>query len=492
VTEARDEGAFTEDVAKVGLVLGFIVRAARRRRRLAVVVFIATILASVGALSLMDRVYLVKTRILTNKNYIIPNLVTPQRPIPRAADAPTRGVTELMKSRESLGAIVDDADLVATWTENRSGFGRLKDSARSAILGEMSDEDMRSALVELIDSNLQVYTAGDVVVTRVEWHHPETTMRIAQAAQQRFLETRRDSDLGEVRETLSILDDKVKEAQGRLDAAKADVERRMKEGSGGGAEIPMKTVTVKRSGPAPDPNLVAQLQVTKRDLGELQGQIGTLEKGHRRRLDDAQRALTRLRESLGPAHPDIQQAVRLVEERSRPPSQLNALRQREAELLGIMASIEDQMGTYGNPVTQTIRVPDEEALDQRRRMDPAMETALKALEERIRRHNQALYQLEIAKTELITAQAAFEYRYVVTLPPLMPKRHVKPKIPVILGGGVFAALFLALFFAVLADLRSRRVVEPWQVEAVTDVPVLGIVKVPNDESPERRRASGKG
>ena len=52
----------TEDVAKVGLILGFIVRSARRRKKLAFAVFVLTIAAAEAAMALALVVLLFRRR----------------------------------------------------------------------------------------------------------------------------------------------------------------------------------------------------------------------------------------------------------------------------------------------------------------------------------------------------------------------------------------------------------------------------------------------
>ena len=89
-----------------------------------------------------------------------------------------------------------------------------------------------------------------------------------------------------------------------------------------------------------------------------------------------------------------------------------------------------------------------------------------------RRHDS----LVVAGSRAEVASAAFDYRYIITVPPLRPKRHVKPKAAVIFGGGFFVALVLGLFAAFFADLMSRRVLESWQVQESSGLPVLGTVK----------------
>jgi uncharacterized protein involved in exopolysaccharide biosynthesis len=89
------------------------------------------------------------------------------------------------------------------------------------------------------------------------------------------------------------------------------------------------------------------------------------------------------------------------------------------------------------------------------------------------KYDTLLDRLNSARIELDTARAAFKYRYTIVRPPQLPKRPVKPKVPFVLGAGVLAATVLAVIAAALADLRSGRILETWQVERALGLEVLG-------------------
>ncbi len=88
-------------------------------------------------------------------------------------------------------------------------------------------------------------------------------------------------------------------------------------------------------------------------------------------------------------------------------------------------------------------------------------------------YDSLIERLGAAQIELDTARAAFKYRYSTIRPAELPKRWRKPKVPVVIAGGVFAAMVLAALAAALVDIRSRRLVERWQVERTLGLPVLG-------------------
>lgn len=483
----HDDAAFSADIQRALNVGLFALRALRRRRRVALLVFLVTMVAAGAALSVMPKMYRVTTRILTHRAYVLPALVSPRRSIPLAADAPTKGAVEMIKSRKLLESVIERARLKETWDETRPAIGQLKDEVRRALLGEVSEEDFHEALLEMLDKRVIAYVDEDVVVTQIEWHHPEVALAISQAVQDTFLQNKKDGELSEVRETLHILQDNVDSAHRTMETAAEEFQRVVKSKTGANssasAPVKMRTIRVRKPGDredddAPDPRQIAQLE---RDLADVRHVLRGEEDRYQTRLDQANAALSGLRQTLGPEHPDVQNAIRVVEERSRVPNELLRLRAQEADIVRQLRRFEDKSaprragGDY-----ETVEVPEAavaESGGQLEMTDPDIERALSTLEQRIARYNEFVLRLEDARTELATADAAFDHRYFVTMPPLYPKKHIKPKVPVVLGGGFFAALLLAFAFALGVDLASRRVLEPWQIERLTGVSVLGSVTV---------------
>ena len=92
------------------------------------------------------------------------------------------------------------------------------------------------------------------------------------------------------------------------------------------------------------------------------------------------------------------------------------------------------------------------------------------------KYNSFLDRIEGARLELDSARAAFKYRYTVLVPVQQPRGPIKPKPKLVLGASVIAGLVLALLSAAFVDLRSRRLIESWQVERALKVPLLGEIR----------------
>ena len=54
----------------------------------------------------------------------------------------------------------------------------------------------------------------------------------------------------------------------------------------------------------------------------------------------------------------------------------------------------------------------------------------------------------------------------------LPKRPRAPNAGLLVGGGLFGGILFAFFACAAIDLRSRRVVEAWQIRRELQLPVL--------------------
>ena len=88
------------------------------------------------------------------------------------------------------------------------------------------------------------------------------------------------------------------------------------------------------------------------------------------------------------------------------------------------------------------------------------------------RYERMVERLNQAQLQLDAARAAFKYRYVVVWPAQLPKMPISPKPTIVLGGGAFLSMILAILCAVLAELRAGLLFEKWQVEEYVGVPVI--------------------
>ena len=138
--------------------------------------------------------------------------------------------------------------------------------------------------------------------------------------------------------------------------------------------------------------------------------------------------------------------------------------------------LERQLAARGGAAAGLATAPElaaDATLRLREGADPRLEPERRRLDDLLRQHANLLERIEAARVEMDTAQAAFKYRYSVVAPPLLPQKAVRPYELLAIVGGLLGGLAMAFFASAAADLRSGRVLEPWQLERTLLLPVIG-------------------
>jgi uncharacterized protein involved in exopolysaccharide biosynthesis len=453
---------------------GFVVHSMRRRRRLALLAFLSGLLATVTVWVVLPRTYQVEAQLLAQRNTVMPALGNPGRKVPLEADSPTRGAAEAVMRRDNLLSLMKQTDLLNRWHQTRPRLLRFKDRVMNFIGGPPSEEDQTDAMVGFLERRLTVVTGEATVTISIDWPEPQLAYRLVDTALQNFLEQRRAVEVSTIAETISILEGHAASLREAIDGAMDDLKRARDPASArapGGSGSPP-------AAPKRDPAqeaLRAELAEVRLMLQAKRRAITQLEEFRRHRLAELQAELDQQRAVYADAHPNVvklEQSISALQEDS---PQLIALRKDESDLMADGAKL------AGTHLETSPSRPAPGELGPGRRSDSdelGREYARTRLRFAMEKYDGLMERIDSARIELDTARAAFKYRYSVIRPPAFPKRPLKPKLPIIFGGGVLASILLALLVATLADARSGRVLESWQVEKLLGLPVLGKVPRP--------------
>lgn len=489
----------TIDLTFAKALVGLILRAPKRHPRLAILTLVVGLLVSAAAIAFAPRTYRVEARILAQRNLVIPLLGNPRRPVPADYDTPARAASELVLQHDNLVAIVDELDLLRKWNEQRPPILKVKDAVMDAVRGPVSDEDMRRAMVGLLEKKLAVRSDGTTLRISAEWGHPETTYEIVSIAQRNFLDRRSALELGVIVDTITILDEEAKKHEAALAAALAEVQRLKPalpapptlSATPAAPATPATPVRPKASYAAPrspaasDGNLARELADKRRAIREL-------DEPRQRRLAELNARLEDLRGVYTPAHPIIAELEARIREASAESPELKTLREEEAELTTRLAaeSLQPSVprvipqrasrgasapiaptapGALQQPEAPIFLVEDE---------SPELEAARGKLASALRKYDDVMNRIDSAQIEIHTGKAAFKYRYMSIMPPEIPSKPVRPSVISLAVGGVFLSVVLAIFAAAARDFTSGRFVEAWQVRRRLRIPLLAEVPSP--------------
>lgn len=419
----------------------FVGAALRRRRWIALSLFLPIVAAAALYYRYKSPVYRVEARILTQRaSTILPG-------VGAGDDLPGRSAWDLVHRRDNLVALIRVAKLLEGEgvDTRRPLVARLLEVLRPPEIARQ--EEPLDALVRILDKRLEVNVEGGAIELRLDWPDAEHAYQIVQGAVQNYLEARH------VQEVTSV-DDVIAQLEGRTARLKADLDAAIAAAAARRPAAPR--VATPRS------RLPSEELVRLRSLVESKARaVRDVEEYRSRRLAELESQLAQARAKLSEAHPTVVALQRDVEALDHDSPQLRALREEERRLRGeYVAGLEREGLT-----TAALEAPPIDPGTHREEDPRVRDLRLQ--------YEQMNGRVTTVRVELDAARAAFKYRYEVVWPPKIPTEIHSPKPALVLGGGVLVAVLLALLAAVGPEILSGRIVERWQVERVLGVPVVG-------------------
>jgi hypothetical protein len=429
--------------------------AARRRWFIALAVFLVGVSASFVVLQLRRPMYRVESRILAQRQTMLPSAVKPTV----QDDSPTRAAWDLVHRRSNLIAIVKAAQLADPGPAG---------AAASPEAGA-ADETPFDLMVHRLDRALKVEVEEGTITIGVDWPNPVQAFRIVETTLQNFLEARHVQEITAIDEVISVLRGRLAALRANLEQTTAEVQREF----GREADAP-RWAAGGRGAPAPPsapaPALPSEEVVRLKSMLEAKERaIQDVDEFRRRKLEELQAQLEEKRGIFSEAHPTIISLRQEIAARATQSPQVAVLREEERalrqQLQARQAQERPQNAAAAHPVLPPSRISLSTVVDDDVRVRQA------------RSEYQALLgRVSSAEVDLDAARTAFKYRYSVIWPAEVPRKPFSPNPVKIMGLGAFASLLLALFVATILELGRGQVLEVWQVEKSLGLTVLARVE----------------
>ena len=445
--------------------------AALRGRRVSIAAFTAAFLVTgLAAAAFLPRTYEAESRLLAQRNYVMPALAHPTRAVPTGADSPTQSAVDLVLNRRALEGIVRGADLLARWDRERPALLRLKDRVAQAFSGPISAEDKTDAIVELLAKRIVVNVNNEVIAIRATWSEPRTVVDIVNGGVEAFLEARRKMDVQAIADTYALL-------ARTAEAERESVEERL-------ADTAATEAVARRKKPAPHPRTSAAprspdevgdsdaRQSLRSRILEARMAIADAETRHQGEIRELETRLAQGRAVQTARHPDVIALQRALASLGEEPAELRAARSSEARLV-------EQYAASGGQIQRLEMAGAGAAAESGDRNASALADALLAGQERddreeadavtysrsilknsVETYQDILTRLANARIELEAAKAAFSYRYSVTDPARLPKKAKAPNRALIVVGALLAGLFAGVLRALFDELHERSLLSP--------------------------------
>ena len=449
-------------------------RSARRRKGLSfVVVMICGALTVLGAI-FAPRTYEVEARVLVQRTSALTGgqqqYVSPEEMRNQAKE-----YEEQVLAHDNILAIVRQKNLVARWDDMRQPHRRLIDKI-NAKLGKQAptDEEKFEALVSNIQHRIKVWVDATTVTVKLDWSEPEAARDIVDAAVKNFLEARFQSEVGVIPERLKILEASVTQSHQDLEAAANELVRLQK------ANDPHKRVQVmiptlpkgvnerRIDEAAVDPALKARLDGVRQ-------QIGVYQETRLRRVAELNQELIQKRQTLAEGHPEVIALKQTIAQVDRDAPQVAKLRAEERQILDEISARQKEAAARAAAepkiVPKATAAPKPEA--------PVVLAGAKNVQDAqvlfdavTRKYSEVVNQLDAARIEMKTAEAAFKNRYKVTHPAEMPAGPKRPVALIAIAIGVLSTILAVLAVAALADRFSGIFFEPRDVRDRLGLPVF--------------------
>jgi uncharacterized protein involved in exopolysaccharide biosynthesis len=484
--EGEPEGL---DIEQLREILGFVLRSARRRPKLALVTFAVVAALGVTVAVTMPLTYNSQVSLLAQRGSAIRVLTSSNPGAMDSVDNPTKNVATMIMRRDNLVSLAKEADLVQRVKESRPRALRLKDQVFSLLFGPTSAEDMESNLVRTLEKKLEVTTddATSTVVISVDWSNPRIAYDLVTLIEKNFLGARYDSDVAVINESINVLEE---HAKTELDHVDAELDAYQKLVASRAVKAPPARFAARiyvpgsPSAPAvdlPDPDLA-------RALEEKKIAIRNLETGRQHMLDGLQQQLAQAQLTLTPLHPTVIALEQQVEALTRPSPELTQLRSEEKALLGQIVApraaaprtpppLGALSGAAPRPtVTADAGASAVDSVDTLPTFNPDRDGPLQLAESKlaaaIRGYQDATSRVDAARVELDITRAAYKYRYTVVTPAELTNKPKKATAQLVGAGSLVGAALLAILLASAADLFTGKILESWQVRRRLKLEVL--------------------
>jgi uncharacterized protein involved in exopolysaccharide biosynthesis len=498
---AEEEDLEGLDLEKLKELIGFVMRAGRRRRKLAVLTFLTVSALGLTAAATMPRTYSAQVKIFAQRPSAIRALSGSNREM-NSVDDPTKNVGNMIMRRDNLVSLVRQANLADRFIELRAPALRLKDGVTTWMYGPPSDEDKLRMLVATLEKKLDIFTDEATVVITVDWPSPQMAFDLVTLVQKNFLEARYDSDLAVITDSIAVLQDHAKVEQAKVDAALVEYQKVIVDSlppvaaapsplaawrGGYVAPAPRPAAAGESPGaPAVDPTLALSLE-------EVRLKIKALEHERQVMLDSLKQQLSQAQLTLTPMHPTVIGLQQKIEALTQPSPELLRLKEDERTLAAQVAQATAPSAPsapapalaprIAGPITpfEASPSPSPSAVPSSIRLgleDGPTRLARSKLESAIQGYERTMAQIDGANVELDITRTAYKYRYTVLTPAELPTKTKKPVAQLLGGFAVVGGALLAFLLAAIADFFGGLVLEPWQVRRQLKLEVLGEIDRP--------------
>lgn len=432
----------------------FVLRAVRRRRRLALLVLLGFVALTAAITQALPRSYHVEARIYALPAEGAPGAVRATTEEPGGL---AQGAAEVVLGQQHLLALVRSHDLIGRWDRSRVPLQRLLDRVRGAQAADPAARERN--MISFLRKKLAVRARGPEVTLSFDWPEAQGAYEVVEESSQKLIAARHEAELAPLERKAAALTQAATAAQARIDAAVASVAAARKARRKGSRPASVRGLQADGLyGDLPDANLAAlrlQLIASRKAIAEQ-------EDVRRKHLSELRVLYAEQKATLGPGNPALLDTEQKLASIERQGAQLDTMKAREQQLLAdyVHAGGKELELTTSEAAAWPVELREDDDAVAYGRARIAME--LSGLQ-------QLLSESVAAQATLSEVRAAFDNRYAVVAPAELPEAPASPKTLLLLLAGLVGGLFVSVVAAVSAELRGEEQEEA-RVPLLANVP----------------------
>ncbi len=216
--QPADEGQLF-DTEQAKLWAGFMLRSVLRHKFRFLVAFGLVFLATLGALMSTQRRFSANTVFIAQPDRAA-TVTNPGITIDKEVSSPTLNVEGFVKSEANLRRLIASTQAAATWEANEAPLARwLRINLFEKYLGGPKTAEQREKdVLDSLRQNLSVDVEDETITISLVWPDEVKAIELVNQARENFLEDRRQQELGQFENAVSIMQERSARADERVRA----------------------------------------------------------------------------------------------------------------------------------------------------------------------------------------------------------------------------------------------------------------------------------
>ena len=410
----------------------------RKKPFLFTLCILAATLLTISAANLHTAYYTIGTRILVEDtsrySSILSGYYTPRSNIKETIE----NLKEAALSKDFIDQSIQDSKIDTNWDTNKPKLFHVT-SKIAEILGKTPhDLEKNDRLVSFIRKKISFYSENNTIVLHFSWHNKIEAKLFIESIQRQIIDKNRSDQQEKSKKTIEI-----------LTSLKNDIDKSIGKISSNISKVDaQKKYEISKF----DSSSLKRLQRKKERLVSIEEKISVYERKNDELAIDAEQTISKLRQTLGPKHPDLKLAIQASENKINRTNFLNELLQDRESIINEITSMES-----GLQLKQFIAANSDNN-------SPEIEAYLNEIRLLSVRRQEIEERIDDAKKSLLSTDRLLANTLTITDPPITPKKPSSRSTPEITVLTFLSSIFICFLLTYFQGISSDVILSDLLVE----------------------------